>query len=320
MEENKFFENICKKEEFSDRKTIRNEESVDVIIPVFNTNPLFEKNLYSFYNEIPINRLIIGNGGSTDDSIEIINKFPRVLVVDQSNNRTLGYCIAELISLVETEWFVYLHDDVYLPENWYDNMKKHQNEYDWYECDRWNVVIIGFNVLNVKNRSRPFSGGQMGKKIAFKNIISKINDDYLYRNEDMIFQGLVEAQGYKYGRVLDTYIFHERMNKKGEKNPKFENVIIKRIPDKKLKIRTYNMQVRGIIKYLKPNKRYLVENVNRSIKILMDNNALNLKEFKKWVKLTNESWLKYIRIKDSVFSKFYKIIIKLLRRINSKFL
>ena len=34
----------------------------------------FGSSLYSFYREIPINRLIIGDVGSTDDSLEILKK------------------------------------------------------------------------------------------------------------------------------------------------------------------------------------------------------------------------------------------------------
>ena len=115
-----FFEIFCEIEEFIDRKELSNENAIDVIIPLINTNTLFEKNLHSFYREIPINRLIIGNGGCTDNSIEIVKKFPRVKVIDQFKYRSQGFCIAELISHVNSEWFIYLHADVYLPEKWYE--------------------------------------------------------------------------------------------------------------------------------------------------------------------------------------------------------
>ena len=60
MNKKLFFDVIFEQQELIDRKIINNEEPIDVIIPIFNTNQLFELNLFSYYREIPINRLIIG--------------------------------------------------------------------------------------------------------------------------------------------------------------------------------------------------------------------------------------------------------------------
>lgn len=315
MEFESFFEKYYEKKEFKDRKMITNENPVDVIIPIFNTTPFFEENLISFYREIPINRLLIGDGGCTDNSIEIVNKFPRVKIIDQSAYLSLGFCIAELISNVQTEWFIYLHSDVFLPENWYDTMKKYQNKYDWYECDRLNIALIEYNP-DTKDYERALSGSQMGRKSAFDNIISRIDDDYLYRNEDIIFSELIKAEGFKYGKIFDTYHFHQVMNKKGENQPKYK-IIIRRSPNKQWDIRTFNMQVKGIIKYLKP-RQYLIDNVNQSLRILLKHNALNIKEFKAWVKKTDKEWLKYIKIGEQVHYKIFQNFLRISKKIYGK--
>ena len=44
-----FLDKYCEEQEFTDKKVISNEDPIDVIIPLINTNPLFKKNLYSFY-------------------------------------------------------------------------------------------------------------------------------------------------------------------------------------------------------------------------------------------------------------------------------
>ena len=46
-------------------------DRVDVIVPVKNTRGNWKACLDSFYREIPINQLLIGDGGCTDDTIEI---------------------------------------------------------------------------------------------------------------------------------------------------------------------------------------------------------------------------------------------------------
>jgi len=314
MKEDSIFHRYYKEEKFIDRKNSSIEEPIDVIIPIINTNELFEKNLISIYREIPVNRLIIGNGGSTDDSLDILKKFPRVEIIDQAKHITLGYCIAELISLVETDWFIYLHSDVFLPENWYNEMKKNKDNYDWFESDRRITTLINYDA-GIKHTKRAYSGAQMGKKVIFKGIVPKIDDDYLYRNEDIIFKELIEQEGFKYGRVLETYHYHQVMNKKGENVPEFERVNIRWVRDRQWDIDTYLKQVKGIIKYSRP-KPYLISSVNIPLKILKRYDALNMDEFIKWVKNTNIIWLKYLDVKEKKRILIQKIYYKLRAKLN----
>ncbi len=233
MDEKYFIKNLSQIPRFIDRKNFEQEESIDVIIPLINSNLLFERNLLSFYRELPINRLIIGDGGCTDNSIEIVKKFPRFKIIDQSKHQSLGYCIAELISFVETEWFVYVHSDVYLPKNWYEKMKSYKEKYDWYECNRRIVILIEYNTPDLEKKSRAYSGSQMGRTVAFRNIIPKISDDYLYRNEDIIFHELILAEGFKYGRVFNTFHYHQIMNVGRENEPKIKKINIQKSKNKK---------------------------------------------------------------------------------------
>src|SRR5262245_27577412 len=101
--------------------------AVDVIIPVLHTNELWQANLLSVYREIPVSRLLLGDGGCVDDTIEVARKFPRVEVFDHRAFKSLGFSIRRLIEEVQSEWFIYLHSDVYLPEGWFDNMAAARN-------------------------------------------------------------------------------------------------------------------------------------------------------------------------------------------------
>lgn len=323
MKEDSIFRRYYKEEKFIDRKNSSDEEVIDVIIPLLNTNELFERNLYSFYKEISINRLIIGDAGCTDNSIEIAKKFPRVKIIDQNSHISLGYCVAELISLVETDWFIYLHADVYLPENWFKNMEKYKNTYDWFECDRRITSILEFNIPTLNKTERAFSGSQMGRKEAFKNILPKIDDDYLYRNEDLIFHELILSEGYRYGRIFDTFHYHQIMTKKGEKEGDIKSVDIIREKNIESERKTYIMQVKGIIKYLQP-KPYLIKEVNDPLNILKSWDTLNIEEFIKWVKKNNINWLKYLDLKEkeppTIIQKIYYKLREKLYPLIKKFL
>ncbi len=302
MKEDSIFQRYYKEKKFIDRKNSLNEESIDVICPIINTNELFEINLYSWYRQIPINRLLIGFGGGTDNSLEIVKKFPRVIIIDQSTKYgehlygSQGISIAELISSVETEWFIYLHSDVYLPDNWYDTMIKHQDDYDWFECGRIITTLVSYK-HEIDKHKRAYSGSQMGRKKAFRNIIPIIEDGFLQNNEDIIFQELILKEGYKYGRVLDTKHYHQVMNKRGEKEPKYKRVEIERFLTQDWKEKIYNVQVRGIIKYCDP-KPYLIREVNGALRALKWYKAINLHDFTKWVEKTNSSWVDYLDISE----------------------
>lgn len=168
-------------EPFVDRYAIDRTDAVDVIIPVIHTNELWRKNLISIYREIPVNRLILGDGGCIDGSIDLARQFPRVEVLDHHSFISLGYSLRHLIEAVETDWFVYLHSDVYLPPDWFAAMAVHRSDYDWFECDQRITVMADYK-LDVANDARAFSGSQMGRKATFAGVVSKIDDDFLYRN------------------------------------------------------------------------------------------------------------------------------------------
>jgi len=315
MPKKSIFETYYIREEFVDRKVSTEEAGVDVIIPLINTNELWKSNLYSFYREIPINRLLIGDGGCTDNSIEIVKKFPRVEVVDCSKYVSLGYCVKKLMELVETEWFVYLHADVYLPERWYDEMVKHQGRYDWFECYRKVTPLLELWSEEQHKAERAYSGSQMGRIAAFRDVLPEIDDDYLQRNEDIIFMELIQEKGFNYARVNNTFHYHQVMNREGEMEPKYKHFSIGKEKDEEWGIRMGTMYVKGIIKYLGP-KPYLVAEVNWSIGRLLTNKALDWASFKHWVRDTNPIWLRHISKKQYLAlkaTKKAKGLLKLLR-------
>lgn len=295
---------------FSDRHVLEPElEPVDVIIPVINTNPLFRRNLYNLYQRVPVRQLLIGDGGSTDGSIDIVREFPRVKIIDQRKYKTLGKCLAELMDNVESEWFVYVHADVFLPEGWYDEMSRHRQEYDWFESSQKNVVLSeywSYDHKNVRQR-RAYSGAQMGRKDALQKITRKLDDDYSQRQEDAIFACLLEDAGFKYGRVSDTFIHHQIMNKMGEMEPKIKSVSIAHEEDREWTRRVYDMQIRGFIKYTKPN-----EDTCFNVSVTLDSMAyleiLDEKELLKWTSEVNPVWLSYVQEHISISRDYQRIL------------
>ncbi|MBA7646168.1 hypothetical protein ES703_53930 [subsurface metagenome] len=299
---------------FIDRFTTEPEGAVDVLIPILHTNELWRSNLLSIYREIPVNRLLIGDGGCIDDSLEVVREFPRVEIFDHSNFISLGYSIRKLIEVVETEWFIYLHSDVYLPEGWFDAMRKYQNKYDWFECSQRATILVEY-LRDITKNKRGFGigGSHMGRKAAFKDVLHQIDDDYLYRNEDVILFTLLERAGFRYGRIGEVFHYHQLMYKESPTSRKIKSLSVQLEMSREEEIRTYMMQAKGFVKYLEPTP-ILVKELQRCVVRLLGLKALDWDEFKKWVKETNPVWLKHISKKGSWKYRVKQFALKMYRR------
>lgn len=276
---------------FSDRYARDPQSAVDVVIPVLHTNELWETNLVSIYREIPVHRLLISDGGCVDDSIEIARKFPRTVVLDHRAVASLGYCIRKLIEAVETEWFIYLHSDVYLPEGWFDVMKKYQGQFDWYGCPMQHTVMVEYRL---RDDDRPYAGSQIGRTAAFRQGLAKIDDDFVYRQEDFVFADIVTSAGYKEGKVEDTFHYHQTMHKPSPAMRRVRSVRIDVEMSREEQVRTAMTQAKGIVKYLDPSIPWLVNSLRASVQELQALGAANLDELRQWVAATNPAWLPYL--------------------------
>lgn len=309
--DNSIFREFYTKKPFFDNFVGQPENGVDVIIPVIHTNELWEANLLSFYREIPVHQLIIGDGGCIDDSIEIAKKFPRVNVLNHRDFISLGYSIRNLIEAVETEWFVYLHSDIYLPEGWFEVMQLHQKKFDFYECRQHTTLLVDYPV-DYTNYHRALSGAQMGRRNVFDDFLSKIDDDFLYRNEDIIMSELIKLNGHKYGRVDDTFLYHQNMSKPTPSSRKVKRVQIDMEMSRDEDIRAAMMQVKGIIKYIDPDLN-LVPGIMENIYHLEDMGEICWSDFIQWVASTNPKWLSYLkkeRTKSGFFGRLRKHVQK----------
>jgi hypothetical protein len=289
------FQKYYRPEQFADRFTRDRSGAIDVIIPVIHTNELWEKNLMSIYREIPVNRLLISDGGCKDNSIDIVTQFPRVTVLDHKAYKTLGYCLRKLIEAVDTEWFIYLHSDVYLPDGWFDKMRAHQPEYDWFGCPMRITVQAEYpNTDKLFHELRPYAGSQMGRKAAFVEGMAAIDDDFVYRQEDFVLAQAVERHGFRHGRIEDTFHYHQVMHKESPWARKIKRVAVQVEWSRDEEVRAATMQVKGIVKYLTPSRALVLE-AEHMIRRLLELDATTLPEMMDWIARTNPAWVEHIK-------------------------
>jgi hypothetical protein len=289
---NSIFREYYTERPFVDRYLVEPERAIDVIVPVVHTNELWRANLLSFYREIPIKNLLIGDGGCIDDSIEIALEFPRVKVLDHREYKTLGYSIRKLIEAVEAEWFTYIHSDAYLPVGWFDAMARHQGEYDWFGCPMQHTIMVEYDL---DYGLRPWAGAQMGRRAAFGEALDRIEDDYVYRQEDFVFSDVVARTGGREGKVADTFHYHQTMRKESPWARKVTGVHVQVETNPAEEARTWDMQGRGIVKYLQPEGEWVLAEAVNSVDRMIALEQTSWEEFAAWVEKTNPAWLPYIR-------------------------
>ena len=302
------FEEYYKEQTFIDRYLKEPEKAVDVIIPVYHTNELWKTNLFSIYREVPVYRLLISDGGCIDNSIDIVKQFPRVVVFDHKQYKTLGKCIAGLIEQVSTDWFIYLHSDVYLPSEWFDKMMKYKNQYDWYGCPMQITVLVAYQP---DGSQRPYAGSQIGRKKAFEKNLNTIDDDYVYRQEDFVFNKIVEDAGYTTGKVEDAFHYHQVMYRKSsgyDLNIQAVNVITK--TNDWEKARANEMQIKGIVKYLDPIEPYIINDFKDHAFWILFEKQMTYHELKEWIRNTNKKWLKFLNYRVLIRLNYHKFKMK----------
>src|SRR3972149_8788416 len=94
---------------------------IDVVVLTKNSERLLRECLKSVYRNVPVKRLLIVDGYSTDGTIQIVNEFKEkhgnvVLIQDRG---TRGNARQLALDKVETEWFMFVDSDVILCDGWF---------------------------------------------------------------------------------------------------------------------------------------------------------------------------------------------------------
>jgi len=246
---------------FVDRKSDNPElQAIDVIIFTLDEETFLERCLYSAYKEIPVRKLLVMDGGSKDNTLEILKKFPRVDVYVRPDFKTMGKGFEYMLSLVETEWFVFMdaHDE--LADGWYDEMIKHETSYDVLENSRRISAYHHYELLEAKlqENSRASDMCHLMRKEALRNY--HCDDDYMWRVVDFFIRQTVENSGFKYKKIdTTTHIHHERSGIKYESDEtkSFRKLVMHKpeliVLDKKMEKLDNIQRAKAMVKYLDPN-------------------------------------------------------------------
>ena len=100
--------------------------SIDVVMLTKNSENLLKECLTSIYENVPINRLIVVDGSSTDNTLNILSeineKYGNVQVLTENGSRAKARDRG--IREVKTEWFMFVDSDVILCKDWFKKAEK----------------------------------------------------------------------------------------------------------------------------------------------------------------------------------------------------
>lgn len=205
--------------------------NIDVVLIVKNGNGLLDNCLRSLYASVPVNRLIVVDGGSTDGTLDTVRRYPRVMILHDSG-KTRATARQRGIESVDTDWFMFLDSDVVLCNGWFEKASRYMNYsnvgavqgLDVPQCDE----LRRFNSLlkQRSNGSSPlpfepmhtclpvvegiFTGDTLIRREAIRGIeIPPI----LHIYEDRYIRRYIEDRGFRWVNSSDAYCLHYSQRK-----------------------------------------------------------------------------------------------------------
>ncbi|MDQ1279840.1 MAG: hypothetical protein QG670_1102 [Thermoproteota archaeon] len=196
---------------------------VDVVVLTRNSvKPCLKECLESLRNNVPVNRLIVVDGNSTDGTIELAKEYNKYFPVETTFDRSGRAKAREIgIKLAKTDWFLFLDSDVILCDNWFEKASKHMKEGVggiWgavlprakTDSDIYRAMskVYGKNELWIAMKAgqkRGLTHDTLIRTEAAKDIQIPI---WLHVLEDHYIRQYVESKGYKWLSIPEAYCTH----------------------------------------------------------------------------------------------------------------
>jgi len=192
-------------------------DRVDVVVLTKNSERMLEKCLCSVFKNVPVNRLIVVDGCSTDRTLEIVGKFREkygnVFVI--KDNGTRGSARLRGIRLVETRWFLFVDSDVTLSNDWFNKATNYVNTdvgavwgIEIWDGIQNSVVLKLF--LKITRRIFDMRGGTHDLLVRHEAVEDIEIPENLHVFEDAFITGWIAKKGYKLIATYDPYCIHFR--------------------------------------------------------------------------------------------------------------
>ena len=161
--------------------------------------PCLKETLFSIFQNVPLNCLIVIDSFSTDGTIELIEKYRKegIKIIQRDCKR--GKAREMAINEVNTEWFAFVDSDVILAENWFRDIRRHI---------RPEVGAIEGNVNNQK--VNPTGRAYTNCTLIRTSLVEGIEiPDEMGVLEDQYIRKHIERKGYVWLKVSHPCSIHK---------------------------------------------------------------------------------------------------------------
>jgi glycosyltransferase involved in cell wall biosynthesis len=190
---------------------------VDVIIITKNSERMLKECLRAVYENVPLNRLILVDGYSTDKTLEIVHEFQKkhgnVLVIQDNGTRATAR--QKGIEQVETEWFMFVDSDAVLCKGWFKKAEKHmrQDVGAVWGIEVWSTIknpAILKLFLWITRKIFDLRGGTHDTLIRTDVVRDIKIPKVLHVFEDAYIKDWITQKGYKLIACYDPFCIHYR--------------------------------------------------------------------------------------------------------------
>lgn len=186
---------------------------LDVVIVTKNCGRILEKCLNSVLHSLPVNRLIAVDGGSTDNTRKILERYEALIVDDANGNRATAR--QKGIGAVETEWFAFVDSDVVLASDWFYHVREHMKSGVGGVCG---VEVCPYVTNRMLRKLQIYSNlcysVRKGANLTMAGLIrtEALRDieipSELHVFEDEYIQNHIKSKGYRIMFSLNAYCLH----------------------------------------------------------------------------------------------------------------
>jgi glycosyltransferase involved in cell wall biosynthesis len=173
--------------------------------------------LKSVYKNVPVNRLIVVDGGSTDRTLAIVREFQKkhgnILVLQDRGTRATAR--QKGINQVKTEWFMFVDSDAVLCKDWFKKAEKHlgQNVGAIWGIEVWSTIqnpVLLKTFLWITRKIFDFRGGTHDTLIRTDLVKDIEIPKFLHVFEDAYIKDWITRKGYKLIACYNPYCLHFR--------------------------------------------------------------------------------------------------------------
>lgn len=100
-------------------------EKIDVLVVTFNNSRTLRTCLNCIRKYIPYNRVIIGDGGSSDATVRIAREMGAQVYMYQGKDNMIGRIRYKIAKRAETEWVLFIDSDTYVYPSFWKIISRH---------------------------------------------------------------------------------------------------------------------------------------------------------------------------------------------------